>query len=139
LGRAATFDHEINFLVEVPLDVERAGAGHLDDVTTPFALGAVELNVAAAPAHSRPWLQRQVLYFAHADVGVDRNAFRFHEQVIRGLRPVEFAEAGALEARRLMPMNLPGDFMHDGALAVCANLLVRPNIVRSGFVRESAA
>src|ERR1700736_5219706 len=100
------------------LDIERAGARHFDDVTAPFALGAVKLNVAAAPAQARPWLQRQVLHFAYTDVAVNRNALGFHEQIVRSLRPAEFAKAGALEARRLMPMNLAGDLMHDGALAV---------------------
>ena len=76
---------------------KRTGARHFDDVAAPFALGAVQLNIAAAPAQARPWLQRQVLHFAHADVAVNRNAFGFHEQIIWRLRSAEFAEAGALE------------------------------------------
>ena len=60
-------------------------------------------------------LQRQVLHLADADVAEDRNAFRLHEQVVRRLRPAELAEAGALETRRLVPMNLTGDLVHGGA------------------------
>src|SRR5260370_31411967 len=98
------------------LDIERAGARHFDDITTPSALGAVKLNVAAAPAQARPWRQRQVLHFAYTNVAVNRNALGFHEQIVWGLRPAEFAKAGALEARWLMPINLAGDLMHYGAL-----------------------
>src|SRR6516164_10002352 len=119
-GRTTAFDGQINFFVEVLFNIQRAGARHFNDVTTPFALGAVQLNVAAVAAHARPWLQRQVLYFAHPNVAVNRNAFGFHEQIVRRLRTAELAEPGALEARWFMPVNLPGDLMHDGALAVPA-------------------
>src|SRR5690349_12784758 len=103
--------------------VERAGARHFNDVTAPFTLGAVQLNVAAPAADPLPWLQRQVLYFAHPDVAIDRDALGFHEQIVRRLRPAELAETSALETRWFVPMNLPGDLMHHGTLAVPATSL----------------
>jgi len=56
--RAAALDHQHDLFVEVALDVERAGAGNLDHVGAPEALGAVELDIAAAPAEplsTAPW------------------------------------------------------------------------------------
>ena len=41
---------------------------------------------------------------ARTDGAVDRDAFGFHEQIIRRFRPAEFAKAGALAGRWLMPM-----------------------------------
>src|SRR5215472_13403368 len=113
LGRAAALDHVVDFLVEVLLGVERAGARHLDDVTAPFPLGAVELDVGAAPAKAFPRGERQILHLAHADVAEDRNALRFHEQVVRRLRPTELAEARAPAGGRLVPV-AAWDIMHGG-------------------------
>src|ERR1700683_4160443 len=95
--------------------MKRAGARHLDDIGAPLALGSMQLNVGAAPAHPLPRRERQVLHLAHADIAVDRNVLRFHEKVVGRLRTIELAEARALETRRLMPMDLTGDFVH-GAL-----------------------
>src|SRR5580704_7418637 len=118
LGRAATFDDEIDFLVHVLFGIERTCARNLDDVGTPFAFGAVQLDVSAAAAGALPRLQWQVLHFAHADVAVDRNLFRFHEEVVGRLRAIEFAEPGALESGWFVPMSLTVNFVH-GAHPLC--------------------
>src|SRR6476660_683274 len=94
------------------LRIECTGARHLDDVAAPFALGAVQLDEAAFTAQPLPGRERQVLYLAYADVAVDRNAFRFHEQVIGRLRPAELSEAGAVAAGGFMPMRPAGQFVH---------------------------
>ena len=112
LGGAAAFDHVIDFLVDVLLGIERARARHLDDVAAPLAFGAVQLDVAAAPAGAFPWGQRKILHLADADVAEHRDAFRLHEDVVGRLRPAELAEAGALAAGRLMPVRLARDVMH---------------------------
>ena len=44
----------------------------------------------------------------------------FHEQVVGRLRPVELAEAGALEADGLVPVSLPGDLVHGAASSLMA-------------------
>ena len=93
LGRAAAFDDEHDFLVEMPLDIERAGARHFDDIDAPQALGAEELDVGAAAAEPLPRLQRQILHAAHADAAIDRHAFGLHEPVIGQRLALEFAEA----------------------------------------------
>src|SRR5262245_13434760 len=115
LGRAAAFDHQIDFLVKVSLGVEGTGAGHLDDVAAPLALGAVELDVAALAAQPLPRRQRQVLHLAYADVAVDRDALRLHEQIVGGLRPAELAEARPVVAGGLMPMRPSRQFVHGDA------------------------
>jgi hypothetical protein len=58
LGGAAPFDHEVDFLVEVPFRIEGARARHLDHVAAPFAFGAVELDVGAASAEPLPGRER---------------------------------------------------------------------------------
>jgi hypothetical protein len=116
LGRAAALDDEIDLLVHVLFGVESPGAGYLDDIGAPFAFGAVQLDVTAASAHALPWLQRQVLHLADADIAEDRDLFRLHEQVVWRLGTIELAEAGPLEARRLVPVNLAGDLVHYGVL-----------------------
>jgi hypothetical protein len=108
-------DDEIDLLVEMLLRIECAGARHLDDVTAPFALGAVQLDEAAFAAQPLPGRERQVLHLAYADAAVDRNAFRFHEQVIGRLRPAELSEAGAVAAGGFMPMRPAGQFVHGDA------------------------
>src|SRR5262249_24069214 len=101
--------------------IERAGAGHLDDVAAPFALGAVQLDIRAFPAQSLPWRKRLVLHLAHADIALDGNALRFHEQVIGRLGPAERAETGSVVACRLMPVRPAGQVMHrDAFLALKA-------------------
>src|SRR5262249_44685689 len=89
-----------------------AGSRHLDDVAAPFAFGTVELDIAAFAAQPLPWRERQILHLAHADIAVDRDAFRFHEQVVGRLRPAELAEAGSVVAGRLMPMRPVRKFVH---------------------------
>jgi hypothetical protein len=115
LGRPTALDDQIDLLVKMPFGIECAGARHLDDVAAPFALGAVQLDIAALAAQTLPRCERQVLHLAHPDIAVDRNAFRFHEQVIGRLRAAEFSETGAVAAGRLMPMRPAGQFVHDGA------------------------
>ena len=112
LGRAAALDYVDDLLVEMLFRIERAGARHLDHVAAPFSFGAVELNVGAAPAEPAPRGERQVLHAPHPDVAKDRNPFGFHEQVVRRLRPAEFAEAGAASARGFMPVRLAGNVVH---------------------------
>src|SRR5262249_49812921 len=104
LGGAAAVNDEIDFLVEVLFGVECARSRHLDDVAAPLALGTVELDIATFAAQPLPRRKGQILHLAHADIAVDRDAFRFHEQVIGRLRPAELAEAGSVVAGRLMPM-----------------------------------
>ena len=123
LGRAAAFDHVVHFLVEMLFSIERAGARHLDHVAAPFAFGAVELDVGAFAAHALPRRHRQVLHLAHADIAVDRHAFRLHEQVVGCLRAVEFAEACAVDAGRLVPVGLVTQFMHDALFRTAVALV----------------
>ena len=67
-GGAAALDDEVDFLVEMLFGVERARARHLDDVIAPFGFGAVQLDIAAAPAPALPRLKGQVLHLGNADV-----------------------------------------------------------------------
>ena len=96
LGRAAAFDDEHDFFIEVPLDIERAAAGHFDDIEAPQAFGAEELDERAAAAEPLPRYQRQVLHLAHADAAVERHAFGLHETVIGHRLALELSEAGVL-------------------------------------------
>src|SRR5258706_10333174 len=106
LGRTAAFDDEEDLLVHVPLGMQGAHRRHLDDITAPLGLGAVELDEVALAAGALPRHQRQVLHLADADVAEHRNALRFHERVVgRGLL-AELSEAGLLAARRLVPVGL---------------------------------
>src|ERR1700704_1955847 len=89
-GGAAALDHEHDLLIEMALDVERAGAGNFNDIHAPKPLGAVELDVAPAPAKPRPRLHRQVLHPMHADATMDRHALRLHEAVVRHRLAQEF-------------------------------------------------
>src|SRR6516165_10321981 len=91
---------------------ERAGAGYLDDIHPPQAFGAVELDVAAAPAQPLPRRHRQILHPLHADAAEDRHAFRFHETVVRHRRPLEPAEAGVLSGFGFVPVDLIGPVVH---------------------------
>ena len=111
-GRAAAFDDQHDLLVEMPLDIERAGARHLDHIHAPQALGAVELDVAAAPAEPLPRRHRQVLHAPHADAAIDRHALRFHEAVVGHRLALELAEAGVLAGLGLVPMDLIGRVVH---------------------------
>src|SRR5262245_56095060 len=77
LGGAPALDHEVDFLVQMPLRIECASTRHLDDIAAPFALGAMELDIGPLAAEPLPWCQRQVLHLSHTDVPVDGNAFRF--------------------------------------------------------------
>src|SRR5438552_12550679 len=117
LGGAAALDDEIDLFVEVLFRFERVGARHLDDVGAPFALGAVELDIRAFPAQPLPWRKRQILHLAHADIAIDGNALRFHEQVVGRLGPAERAETGSVVAGRLMPVRPAGQFMHRDAFS----------------------
>src|ERR1700745_3589175 len=94
------------------LGIERAGAGDLDHVHAPEAFGAVELDVAAAPAEPLPRRQRQILHLSDADAAEDRNAFGFHEAVVRHRRTFEFAEARILARPGLVPVDLIGLVVH---------------------------
>jgi two-component system copper resistance phosphate regulon response regulator CusR len=118
LGGAAAFDHQADFLVEVTLDIERAGAGHLDHVLAPQPFGAEQLDIAAAAAEPLPRLHRQVLHPPHSDAAIDRHAFRLHEGVVGHGLALEFAEAGVLARLGLVPVGT-GDVVH-GALYRCA-------------------
>src|SRR5262249_42628080 len=102
----------IDFFVDVLLGVQRARAGHFDDVATPFAFGAMKLDVGAASAGALPRSERQVLNLADADVAEDRNALRLHEVVVGRLRAAELAEARAFAAGRLVPMGGAWNVMH---------------------------
>ena len=112
LGGAAAFDHEHDFLIHVPLDVERAGAGHLDDVHAPEALGAEQLDERTAAAEPLPRHQRQILHPAHADAAIAGHAFGLHEAVVRQRLALEFAKAGVLPCLRLVPVDLIGRVVH---------------------------
>src|SRR5262245_3076842 len=94
LGGAASLDHEHHLLVEMPLGVERAGAGDLDHVHAPQPFGAEELDIGTAPAKPRPRLHRQVLYAPDTDAAEDRHTLGLHEAVIRHRLAPELAEAG---------------------------------------------
>src|SRR5437867_5388722 len=111
-GGAAPFHDQADLLIEMPLDIERARARHLDDIHAPQPFGAVELDVAAAAALPFPGRERQVLHAPHADAAIDRDAFRLHEVVIRHWLTQELAVAGVLASLGLVPMDLIGRVMH---------------------------
>ncbi len=111
-GGAAAFDDQTDLLVEMPLDVERARARHLDHIHAPQAFGAEELDVAAAPALPLPGRERQILHAPHADAAIDRNALRLHEAVVGHRLAQELAEACVLAGLRLVPMDLIGRVVH---------------------------
>ena len=113
LGGAAAFDHQHDFFVEMPLDIQRAGAGHFDDVKPPQSFGAEQLDERAATAEPRPGHERQILHPAHADAAIARHAFGLHEAVIGQRLALEFSEAGVLARLRFMPMGAIGGVVHD--------------------------
>src|SRR5262249_17095924 len=100
------------------LRIERAGARHLDHVAAPLALGAVQLDVGPLAAQPFPGSKWKILDLADADVAIDRDAFRLHEQVVGRLRPPELAETRPIDSRRLVPMRPAGQFMHGASLLV---------------------
>src|SRR5215472_634729 len=114
-GGAAPLDHEVDFLVQVSFRVKCAGPWYLDDVAAPFAFGAVQLDVAAFAAQPLPWRKWQILHLAHADVAVDRNALRFHEQVVGRLGSAALAASGRFVAARLMRMRPARPSIHHEA------------------------
>src|SRR5262249_23648636 len=160
LRRSAAFDHEHDLLVEMPLLVERTGRRNLDHVAAPQALGAVELDVAAAPAEPPPWRDRQALHAPHADAAIDRDALGLHEAVVRHLRALECAEAGVLAGLRFVPMDLVRRVVHQknanvrismlsrgracggevgSSNAVCALQRARPSFIESNTLNTSAS
>src|SRR5258708_4239523 len=99
-GRAATLDDEKDLLVHVPLGIERARVRDLDDVAAPFGLGAVELDIVAAPAGALPGRERQVLHSAYPDAAEHGNALGLPERVVRRRVLLELAESGLWRAGR---------------------------------------
>src|SRR5437868_352333 len=94
------------------LCAERTGGWYLDHIHAPQALGAVELDVAPAPAQPPPRRHRQILHALHADAAEDRHAFRLHETVVRHRLPLELAKAGVLAGLWFMPVDLIGLVVH---------------------------
>ena len=94
------------------LDIERTGARHLDHVHAPQPLGAVELDVRAAPAQPLPWLHRQILHAVNTDAAIDRHALRLHEDVVGHRLAQELAKARVLAGLGLVPVFLIGDVVH---------------------------
>src|SRR5262245_21282453 len=70
-GGAAALDHQANLLIEMAIDIERAGARYLDHVLAPQPFGAKQLDVGAAPAEPLPRLHRQVLHALDPDAAID--------------------------------------------------------------------
>src|SRR5262249_45195418 len=67
------------------------------------------------------WCKRQILPLAHADIAMDGNALRFHEQVVGRLGPAKRTETGSVIAGGLMPVRPAAQFMHrDAFLALKA-------------------
>src|SRR5262249_20068516 len=106
---------EINLFVNVLLRIERARARDFDDVGAPFPFGAEKLNVGALAAQTLPGLHRQVEDGLQTDGAEDRDAFGLHEQVVGRFGTTEFADAGSVDTRWLMPVDLLAEFVH-GAL-----------------------
>ena len=102
--RPSTTRHDL--LVEVALDIERAGARDLHHIHAPQPFGAVELDVAAAAAEPLPRRHRQILHAPHADAAIDRNALRLHEAVVGHRLAQELAKAGVLAGLGLVPVDL---------------------------------
>ena len=130
-GRAAALGDQVDFLVDVLFRIERAGARNFDDVAAPFPFGAVKLDVGALAAQTLPGLHRQIEDGLQADVAENRDAVGLHEQVVGRLGTAEFADAGPVDAGRLVPVGLSGDFMHGGCPAAIG--LVRWGVV-AGFI-----
>src|SRR5437879_12451350 len=105
-GRAATLDDEKDLLVHVLLGIERARGRNLHDVAAPLGLGAVKLDIVAAPAGALPGRERQVLHPADADAAENWNALGLHEGVVRGRLFLELAEAGLARSGRLVPVGM---------------------------------
>ena len=112
---AAALGDQIDFLVDVLFGIERARARNFDNVRTPFAFGSEKLNVGAFAAHALPRLHRQIEHGLQSDVAEDRDALGFHEQVVGRLGTAEFADAGPVDTRWLVPVDLLAEFVH-GAL-----------------------
>jgi hypothetical protein len=96
----------------VPLDVECACAGHLDDVHAPQSLGAEKLDEGAAATEPLPRHKRQILYAAHADAAVARHPLDLHETVVRQRLALEFAETCVLAGFGFVPVDLIGCVVH---------------------------
>ena len=119
LGRAAALGDQVDFLVDVLFRVERAGARDFDDVAAPFPFGAVKLDEGALAAQTLPGLHRQVEHGLEADVAEDRDPVGLHEQVVGRLGTAEFADAGPVDAGRLVPVGLFAYFVHDVLFPCC--------------------
>src|SRR6266446_3554843 len=104
LGRTAALDDEAKLLVKMPLGVESARAGQLDDIHAPQAFGAEELHETSPSAEPLPVRQGQVLHAPNPDVAINRHALTGHEAVIRKHRPLECAQPRILARLRLVPM-----------------------------------
>jgi len=117
-GGAAALDDKKDLLVHVLLGIERAGGRDLHDIAAPLGLGAVKLDIVAAPAGALPGRERQVLHFAYADAAEHRDALGRHEGVVGGGLLLELAESGLARAGRLVPVGLVFFVRHDLALDV---------------------
>src|SRR5437879_10286043 len=76
-GGAAALDDEKDLLVHVLLGIERAGGTDLHDIAAQLGLGAVKLDIVAAPACALPGREGQVLYSAYPDAAEHRDALGF--------------------------------------------------------------
>src|SRR5262245_39170990 len=111
-GGAAPFYDQADLLIEMPLDIERARTRHLDHIHAPQALGAVELDIAAAAALPLPRRKRQVLHASDADAAIDRDALRLHEVVVGHRLAQKLAIACVLAGLGLVPMVLVRRVVH---------------------------
>src|SRR5262245_16009616 len=112
--------------------IKRAGTRNLDDVAAPFPFGAVKLDVGALAAQTFPGLHRQIEHGLEPHVAENRDALGLHKQVVWRLRAAEFAEAGPVDAGRLVPVGLASQLVHDAVLSSCS-LLPEPR--REGSCR----
>ena len=85
LGAAAAFDDQEELVVHVLLGVQGAAGRHLDHEHAFDAFEAVQIQERPPPAQALPVAERQVARVAHPDATVDRDAFLFHEALVRAV------------------------------------------------------
>jgi hypothetical protein len=96
----------------VLFDLQRAGAGNLDDIGAPLAFRAMQLDIGTPAAHARPVDERQILDPGDADAAEYRQSVGLHELVIIGFRLREFSKSGMLFGSWFVPVNRPVQLVH---------------------------
>ena len=103
-GRAAAFNHEDLLFIHMLFSIQCAARRNLNHIHAPQAFRTEELDVCAATAQTLPRLHRQIMHALHADGAMHRNAFCFHEAIIRHGGARKIPEASIFASLWLVPM-----------------------------------